>query len=204
MLSHTFHDQKWHLHTCIWGLWLLLCRLHYYRTAANRLLPNLTWHHTKPALHCYFVGYQNIAIYYANWIQNTVRTSINHRFLSETNWGAVWRFTKEEFLGMVAPGVFNLVRAVEEGRVWWATHDLNLLPVQTDALVVHPQHCQATEEDPSLWWWGMCKCTDISRKLANPHRALRTTRQSNTRTTALIFRVFVRSEGELYEVSISM
>ena len=46
--------------------------------------------------------------------------------------------------------------------------------------------------------------TDISRKLANPHRALRTTRQSNTRTTALIFRVFVRSEGELYEVSISM
>ena len=46
--------------------------------------------------------------------------------------------------------------------------------------------------------------TDISRMLANPHRALRTTRQSNTRTTALIFRVFVRSEGELYEVSISM
>ena len=46
--------------------------------------------------------------------------------------------------------------------------------------------------------------TNISRKLANPHRALRTTRQSNTRTTALIFRVFVRSEGELYEVSISM
>ena len=29
--------------------------------------------------------------------------------------------------------------------------------------------------------------TDISRKLANPHRALRTTRQSNIRTTALIF-----------------
>ena len=29
--------------------------------------------------------------------------------------------------------------------------------------------------------------TDISRKLANPHRALRTTRQSNTCTTALIF-----------------
>ena len=46
--------------------------------------------------------------------------------------------------------------------------------------------------------------TDISRMLANPHRALRTTRQSDTRTTALIFRVFVRSEGELYEVSISM
>ena len=44
--------------------------------------------------------------------------------------------------------------------------------------------------------------TDISRKLANPHRALWTTRQSNTHTTALIFRVFVRSEGELYEVSI--
>ena len=31
--------------------------------------------------------------------------------------------------------------------------------------------------------------TNISRKLANPHRALRTTRQSNTRTTTLIFRV---------------
>ena len=46
--------------------------------------------------------------------------------------------------------------------------------------------------------------TDIFRKLANPHRALQTTRQSNTRTTALIFRVFVRSEGEIYEVSISM
>ena len=45
--------------------------------------------------------------------------------------------------------------------------------------------------------------TDISRKLANPHRALRTTRQSNIRTTALILE-FVRLEGELYEVSISM
>ena len=32
--------------------------------------------------------------------------------------------------------------------------------------------------------------TNISRKLANPHRALWTTRQSNTCTTTLIFRVF--------------
>ena len=29
--------------------------------------------------------------------------------------------------------------------------------------------------------------TDISRKLTNPHRALQTTRQSNIRTTTLIF-----------------
>ena len=34
--------------------------------------------------------------------------------------------------------------------------------------------------------WGE---TDISRKLANPHRALRTTRQSNICTTTLIFQV---------------
>ena len=46
-------------------------------------------------------------------------------------------------------------------------------------------NCCVDEEHASAW--GK---TDISRKLAIPHRALRTTRQSNTCTTALIFRVF--------------
>ena len=70
----------------------------------------------------YFTNYQNVVIYYANWTRNAVRSSINHGFLSETNWGAVWGFRKDEFLSMVAPGVFDLTRAREEGRVRRATH----------------------------------------------------------------------------------
>lgn len=34
---------------------------------------------------------------------------------------------------MVAPGVFNMVRAREEGRVRQATHDLSLAPIGADA-----------------------------------------------------------------------
>ena len=72
---------------------------------------------SKSKLRGYFTGYQNVAMYYANWIRNTVRTSINQGFLSETNWGAVWGLSKEEFLDMVALGVFDYARAVEEGRM---------------------------------------------------------------------------------------
>ena len=120
----------------------------------------------------YFIGYQNITIYYADWIWNAVRTSINHGFLSETNWGAVWGFTKEEFLGMVAPGVFNLARAVEEGRVQRATHDLALSPVRTDALVLHPQRCQATEEDPSLQYDPLDPYFDINDCVLQPYQSM--------------------------------
>ena len=109
----------------------------------------------------YFVGYQNVACYYANWTRSAIKTSLNSGFQSETNWGALWGFSKEEFLAMAAPGVFDLARAREEGRFRRVGHDMRLEPIRSgqpsdyysqsfhlpaaDALVLHPQHCNSVE-----------------------------------------------------------
>ena len=115
----------------------------------------------------YFVGYQNVACYYSNWIRSAIKTSLNSGFQSETNWGAFWGLSKEDFLNMAAPGVFDIVRAREEGRFRRIGHDMSLEPIRNgqptildhiesrhspiiDALVLHPQHCNSVEWGNSL------------------------------------------------------
>ena len=110
----------------------------------------------------YFVGYQNVVCYYANWTRSAIKTSLNAGFQSETNWGAFWGLSKEEFLDMAAPGIFDLTRAREEGRFRRVGHDMSLEPVRhgqpfvlhcsrnmdspvVDALVLHPQYCNSVE-----------------------------------------------------------
>lgn len=124
-----------------------------------------------PKLRRYFTTYQNVMIYYANWIRNAVRSSINHGFLSETNWGAVWGFRKDEFLGMVAPGVFDLARAREEGRVRQATHDLSLSPIRGDALILHPQERREAQEDYSTRYDPTDPYFDIDLCIPRPYQS---------------------------------
>ena len=93
----------------------------------------------------YFIGYQNVVCYYGNWIRSAVKTSLNSGFQSETNWGAFWNFSKEDFLKLATPGVFDLARAREEGRFRRVGHDMGLEPIRSDALILHPQHCNAVE-----------------------------------------------------------
>ena len=122
----------------------------------------------------YFVGYQNVACYYSNWIRSAIKTSLNSGFQSETNWGVFWGLLKEDFLDMAAPGVFDIVCAPEEGRFRWVGHNMSLEPIRhgqptilnytenrhsriTDALVLHPQHCNSVEWGNSLG----CNCYDL-------------------------------------------